>query len=235
MPDFSRRSPQTEWMDTEAVSEADFAACLRDLSAVNTLTLARRPTVNWLRRVARGMPAGATLSVLDVGFGQGDMLRRIHRWGTRRGLRMRLVGVDLNPSSAAAARATTPPGMAIEYETGDLFDIDAARRFDVILSGLFTHHLTDAEVVRFLRWMEASAVRGWFVNDLHRHALAYHGFRALSRLAGWHRFVQHDGPISVARAFRRRDWARLLDVAGLRGVAEVRWYTPFRLCVGRLT
>ena len=90
-------------------------------------------------------------------------------------------------------------------------------------------------MVRFLRWMEASAVRGWFVNDLHRHALAYHGFRALSRLAGWHRFVQHDGPISVARAFRHRDWERLLDEAGLRGVAEVRWYTPFRLCVGRLT
>ena len=105
MPDFSQRSPQTEWMDTEAVSEADFAACLRDLSTVNTLTLARRPTVNWMRRVARGMPAGAMLSVLDVGFGQGDMLRRIHRWGTRRGLRLRLVGVDLNPSSAAAAAA----------------------------------------------------------------------------------------------------------------------------------
>ena len=74
MPDFSRRSPQTEWMDTEAVSEADFAACLRDLSAVNTVTLARRPTVNWLRRAARGLPAGATFSVLDVGFGRGDML-----------------------------------------------------------------------------------------------------------------------------------------------------------------
>lgn len=221
-------------MDTEEVSEADFAACLRDLSTVNTVTLARRPTVNWLRRVARGLPAGAELSVLDVGFGEGDMLRRIQRWATRRGLRPRLVGVDLNPSSAAAARAMTPPGMAIAYETGDLFDIDPGRRFDVILSSLFAHHLSDAEVVRFLRWMEASAARGWFVNDLHRHALAYHGFRALSRLAGWHRFVQHDGPISVARAFRRRDWARLLDEAGLRGAAEVRWYTPFRLCVGRV-
>ena len=234
MPDFSRRSPETEWMDTERVSEADFVACLRDLSAVNTVTLARRPTVNWLRRAARGLSAGAEFSVLDVGFGQGDMLRRVHRWATRRGLRPRLVGVDLNPASATAARAATPPGIGIEYETGDLFSIDPARRFDVILSSLFAHHLTDAEVVRFLRWMEASAARGWFVNDLHRHALAYHGFRALSGIAGWHRFVRHDGPISVARAFRRRDWARLLDEAGLRGAAEVRWYMPFRLCVGRL-
>ena len=46
--------------------------------------------------------------------------------------------------------------------------------------------------------------------------------------------MQHDGPISVARAFRRREWARLLDEAGVAGVAEVRWHVPFRLCVGRL-
>ena len=221
-------------MDTESVSEADFAACLRDLAVVNTLTRARPPTVAWLRRAARGLPPGAELSVLDVGFGEGDMLRRIHRWGVRRGLRLRLHGIDLQPSSAAAARALTPPSWGISYETGDLFDLDPARRFDLVISSLFTHHLDDDQVVAFLRWMERSAVRGWFVNDLERAPIAYHGFRALSAAAGWHRFVRHDGPVSIARAFRREDWARLLGRAGLREVAEVRWRVPFRLCVSRL-
>ena len=44
-------------------------------------------------------------------------------------------------------------------------------------------------------------------------------------------------PPAVALAFMepvRVTSLRLLDEAGLRGVAEVRWYTPFRLCVGRL-
>ena len=71
-------------MDTETISAADFAGCLADLAAVNSVTLARPPTIAFMRRVSRGMEAGAQLSVLDVGFGEGDMLRRIYRWGARR-------------------------------------------------------------------------------------------------------------------------------------------------------
>jgi len=233
MTDFRRRSPQLEWMDTESVSAEDFAQCLADLAVVNTMTLARPPTIAFMRRVARGMAAGTRLSVLDVGFGEGDMLRRIHRWGTRRGLRMELSGVDLNPWSTAAAEAATPAVMGIRYLTSDLFDLPPGET-DVVVSSLFTHHLTDAQVVDFLVWMEARARRGWFVNDLHRHPVAFHGFRLLSGAAGWHRFVQHDGPISVARSFRRRDWDALLRRAGLASKATVRWHMPFRLCVSRI-
>jgi hypothetical protein len=61
------------------------------------------------------------------------------------------------------------PTCSITYETGDVFALDPARRFDVVVSALFTHHLDDAQLVRFLRWMQATARLGWFVNDLHRH------------------------------------------------------------------
>lgn len=219
-------------MDTEATNAADFAHCLRDLATVNVLTLAHRPTLAWLDRVARTLPAGTPLSVLDVGFGEGDLLRAIHRWGERRGLALKLSGVDLNPLSTAAAIAATPPDMAVEYVTGDVFAYRPDPRPDVIVSSLFTHHLPDPAVVEFLRWMDRNAARGWFVNDLHRSAISYHGFRLLSRAAGWHRFVQHDGPVSIARSFRRRDWERLLAVAGVR--AELRWRLPFRYCLGHL-
>ncbi len=238
MTSFRSRSPQLEWMDTEAISAEDFARCLADLAVVNGVTLARPPTIAFMRLVSRGMAAGARLSVLDVGFGEGDMLRRIHRWGTRRGLRMELSGVDLNPWSTAAAQAATPAAMGIRYTTGDLFELPPGetpdQSLDVVISSLFTHHLTDAQVVDFLVWMEARARLGWFINDLHRHPIAYHGFRLLSGAAGWHRFVQHDGPISVARSFRRRDWDALLRQAGLAGKAAVRWHMPFRLCISRI-
>lgn len=226
----TRRSHQPEWMDTEDVTAADFAACLRDLGAVNTVTLARRPTLLWLDRAARGWHG--PLRVLDVASGGGDMLRAIARWGVRRGVALELTGIDLNPHSTAAALAATPPGLRIRYETGDAFDIGADRRFDVIVSSLFTHHLSDAQLVAFLRWMEATAGRGWLVNDLQRSVLAALGFALLAGAARWHRFVRHDGPLSVRRSFARTEWKRLLQAAGVPG--RVRARVPFRLCVERL-
>ncbi len=216
-------------MDTEAVSEADFAACLADLATVNTVTLARLPTLGFVARVARRAP-GRTLRVLDVGCGEGDMLRRLHRWSRRTGHALSLVGIDLNPAGIAAARAATPAGVLIEYRVADAFAPDLGA-FDLVISSLFTHHLPDEKVVEFIRAMERTAALGWFVNDLHRDRLAYHGFQALSALAGWHRFVRHDGPVSVARSFRRADWTALLARAGVS--ATVRWHLPYRFCVTR--
>lgn len=225
------RSLQPEILDTEAVTDAQYAAVLADLAVVNTVTRARPPTLAFLARAARRAP-GRTLRVLDVGFGEGDMLRRIHRWGARRGLPLELAGIDLNPGCAAAARAATPPEMGIDYRTGDVFEVMPGG-YDLIISSLFTHHLDDDQCIVFLRWMEASASLGWFVNDLHRHALAYYGFRTLAAVAGWNPIVQTDGAISVTRAFRRRDWERLLQAAGVTG-AVIAWKLPFRYCLSRL-
>lgn len=219
-------------MDTETVDAADFAACLADLARVNTVTLAWRPTLDFMRRAA-GRAGAAPLRVLDVGCGGGDMLRRIHRWAGATGVDVALTGVDLNPLAIAAARTATPAGVPITWHVADALD-PALGDCDVMLSALFTHHLTKSEITRFLRAMEQRSRIGWFVNDLHRHAVAYHGFRLLACLARWHRFVQHDGPISVARGFRRDDWVELLDDARLADVAEIRWWLPFRYTVARL-
>ncbi|QMW24647.1 methyltransferase domain-containing protein [Sandaracinobacteroides saxicola] len=220
-------------MDTHDVSEADFAACLRDLEAVNALTFAAPPTLGFLSRATAGWEPGRPLRVLDCGSGQGGMLRRIHRWATAKGFVPDLVGVDLNPRSRAAALAATPADMAIEWRTTDIFDVQADDGFDVIISALFAHHLDDADLPRFLRWMEATAARGWFINDLHRHWFAWGGFTLLSQAMRWHRFVRHDGPLSVRRAFVSADWRRLLAEAGIAD-ATLRWHPLFRLCVSRL-
>lgn len=228
---FATRSTAAEWMDSSDVDPADLARCLDDLAVVNGVTLARPPTVSFIRRAARAKMGGSqTLSVLDVGYGQGDMLRRIARWGRRQGIALQLEGVDLSTASAVAAQAATPAWMGITYRTGDVFD-EAPGSVDVVISSLFTHHLGDADVVRFVRWMEQASRIGWFVNDLHRHPVAYYGFTALSRVARWHPMVQHDGPVSVARSFTRADWKRSLAEAGV--AAQVRWHLPFRYCVSR--
>jgi 2-polyprenyl-3-methyl-5-hydroxy-6-metoxy-1,4-benzoquinol methylase len=225
------RSDAAELMDTDCRDAADYAACLRDLAQVNTVTLARRPTLAWLDEATRRLPAAQEVSVFDVAYGHGDMLRTIARWGRRRARALRLAGVDMNPAAAEAARAASP-GLVLHLATGNVLDTVPDSPPDYIVSSLFTHHLTDAEVVAFVQWMERHARRGWFINDLHRHAFPYYGFALLAWVCRWHRFVRHDGPVSIARAFRRREWEVLLARAGVE--ADIKWRFPFRLCVGRL-
>lgn len=234
--DFASRSKLDELMDTEPVGFEEFRACLVDLSRVNRLTLAYRPTFAFLDRIAeRGLPRGRPLEVVDVGSGYGDMLRKIDAWAEQRGVTVALTGVDLNPWSRKAASQATPAGRPIRWITADAFAYEPPRGIDVVVSSLFTHHLPDPLVIRFLRWMEATARLGWFVNDLHRHPVPYHFFRRFARLARYHRFVQHDGPVSIARAFEKSDWQRLLAEAGVDAAsAKVQWWLPFRLCVERV-
>jgi len=233
--DFSRRSSAAEWMDDEAVDYPTLRACLVDLAKVNRWTLAHGPTLAFLSGLnRRGLwPNDRPLRLLDVGSGYGDLIRTVDRWAARRGLAIELTGIDLSPWSERAAAEATPPGRPIAWVTADVFDDE--RPADVIVSSLFTHHLPDATIVRFLRMMEARAQIGWFINDLHRHPLPYGGFAALSKLMGWHPFVQHDGPVSIARAFTAADWVVLIADAGLSGDAvRVAWRFPFRLCVARV-
>jgi 2-polyprenyl-3-methyl-5-hydroxy-6-metoxy-1,4-benzoquinol methylase len=215
-------------MDSAELDPTTYSEVLRDLAQVNRITLAARPTLSFLDRVVAGRPR---LKLLDVGYGHGDMLRRIARWASRRNIAAELVGIDLNPKSAAVAEAVTPPGMTIAYRTGDYQDL-AGEAFDVILSSLVTHHMTDTELLRFLCFMEDEAERGWLVNDLHRHRFPYLGYPLLARLMGWHRIVRQDGQLSIARAFRPADWQHLLANAAI-GEARVVRRFPFRLCVER--
>ncbi len=235
MRSFAQRSPETEMMDAVEVPPDVLAGCLGDLARVNTLTLARPPTLAWLSRATKSLARGAGFTLLDVGYGEGDMLRVIHRWAVKAKLTPHLAGIDLSPSSAPAARAATDPALNIEYLTGDVFEYAPAAPVDFVVSSLVTHHMTDDQVVQFIRWMEATTQRGWFINDLHRHPIAFYGFKIISTLAGWHPFVRHDGPVSVARAFQRADWERLLARAGVqRDQITLNWRFPFRLCVGHI-
>ncbi|MBX3561378.1 MAG: methyltransferase domain-containing protein [Sphingomonas sp.] len=230
MIDLAQRLRTDEQMDDPALDDATYAAVLADLARVNRWTLAGRPTLGFLARAARDMPA---FRLLDVGFGQGDMLRRIARWARRRGIAVDLVGVDLNAASVGVARAATPIGMPIEYRAGD-YEAQPTP-FDFVVSSLVAHHMTDEELTAFIRYMERMGTRGWLINDLHRHRFAYLGFPLLARLLGAHRIVREDGQLSIARAFRPAEWRDILAQAGVPAdAARIVRRFPFRLCVERL-
>lgn len=217
-------------MDDPQLDPLVYDEVLADLARINRWTLAARPTLAFLSRAMRGKKR---FRLLDVGFGNGDMLREISRWARRRGITADLVGVDFNARSLASARAATSPDHQIRFCTGDYKDVPGP--FDLIISSLVAHHMDDEELRSFIRYMEGRAVDGWIINDLHRHPFAHRGYPLLARALRVHPIVRQDGTLSIARSFRTAEWRSILAGAGVPpGAARIARRFPFRLCVERL-
>jgi 2-polyprenyl-3-methyl-5-hydroxy-6-metoxy-1,4-benzoquinol methylase len=224
------RSRQDEQMDAADLDPAIYQKVLHDLARVNRWTFTAHPVLSFMKRAIGHSKA---FRLLDVGFGDGDILRAIARWAERRGIRADLVGVDLNEKSVRAAQLATPAGLAIDYQAGDYLDQQGP--FDFVISSQVTHHMTDGQLLAFLRYMEAEAGRGWLICDLHRHGFAYWGYPILARLMLVHRIVREDGQLSIARSFRPAEWEQQLAEAGIApGDARIVRRFPFRLCVERI-
>ncbi len=213
----------------------DLRACLHDISRVNRLTGAYQPTLRWLNFFYAQLPLQEhPIHIVDVGCGYGDMLRRVHRWAEDRALPVILTGIDLNPDAIRAAREATIPG-TVTFLTGNAFDFSPPGGIDLVLNSLLMHHLESAEIADLLAWMEEVARFGWFINDLHRQPLPYYAFKLMAAFTNWHRFVKHDGPVSILRSFRPEDWETLIRAANIpRHEVHIEEVPPARLCVARL-
>jgi SAM-dependent methyltransferase len=209
--------------------------CYRSIARVNRLTQAYHPTIHWLNHVYWSLPRQTKpVRIVDVGCGYGDMLRQVYEWAEEKHLPVHLTGIDLNPDAIRAAREASVPG-TVTYLAGNAFDFVPREGIDLVISSLLTHHLSDGEIVNFLDWMETHARMGWFINDLHRQPMPYHVFRVASCFTRWHRFVKHDGPVSILRSFRQEDWRALCRAAAIPPDEYIiREYRPARLCVARL-
>jgi SAM-dependent methyltransferase len=244
-PDFSQRAELEEQMDGPCSYE-ELRDCLRHLAWVNRLTRAHRPVMQWVERVADSIrsqnPTSQNrdvghppLRIVDVGCGYGDMLRRIERWAGRRGVAVELVGVDVNANGVRAAREATPAASRIQWLIGDVYTCEAAAGADLVTASGMTHHLTEAEIVRLLEWMERTTRVGWFIVDLHRKPVPYRVFDVMMRGPWWHRFIRPDGLRSLRRSFLAEDWRRMCAAAGLdAGTVAIREHRPARLWVGRM-
>jgi 2-polyprenyl-3-methyl-5-hydroxy-6-metoxy-1,4-benzoquinol methylase len=239
-----------ELMDADDLDADTYAAVVHDLAKVNTLTMARRPTMRFVRairdrlvkqRMAALMKDDNSLryrlgpvkmKILDVGFGDGDMLRTIARWAEKNAVDATLVGIDLNPRSALAADDATAASLNIDYRTGDYATL-AGEGWDAIISSLVAHHMTRGQLVAFIRFMDTEAKAGWFINDLHRHGFAFLGFPLLAKIMRWHPIVRHDGQLSIARSYRPQEWPAILAAAGVTDAVVARKF-PFRLCVSKI-
>ena len=216
-----------EWMDAPDLDAATVEWTLRDLRRVNRWLGGAALTLGALETMTRRLPRGSELSVLDVATGAADIPAAIASWARRRGLRARVVASDFN--ARLLARAERAPGVALAVADARALPFPA-RSFDVVTCSLALHHLLPDEAPSMLREMARVARRAVVVNDLMRTWLGLAGAWAVSRLFTRNAVTRHDAPLSVRRAYTRREVEGFAERAGLR-VVRFRSFLGYRMAM----
>lgn len=223
-PDLSKRSYEKELLDGEGLSFAAIERNMLELDFINTWLGGHAISIRGLALFSGGR---ASIHICEIGCGGGDNLRVLDRWCRKRGIGVRVTGIDSNAHCIEVARQRWKGGNASWIHSDYRAVSFGAERPDILFSSLFCHHFTDEELVPQIQWMEAQARLGWFINDLHRHVVAYHAIRLLTGWFSSSPLVKNDAPLSVLRGFRRAEWEALLKTAGA-GASAIKWKWAFR-------
>ncbi len=221
------RSHAKECIDDPQVDTGTLRQTYQQIKSINVYTLGYWPTMRAVAYFLKRYGSNRKIKILDIGCGDGEILRRIHDDGCTRSFSLELTGIDLNPDIISSAVTISPPD--INFIHGDIFSDHGNADYDLIINSLTMHHLTNQEIVKLTQWMSDHARIGWFVSDLHRHMIAYYFIKCFNSLCRFNQLICHDAPLSVARSFRRQEWVDLLTQAGFNlDHIKISWYPNFR-------
>jgi 2-polyprenyl-3-methyl-5-hydroxy-6-metoxy-1,4-benzoquinol methylase len=224
----SKRSLEPEILDLgpDHYTSEEYDRCLKLLSRVNHLLGGYRATRNAFRD-AEIQPR----SILEVGCGGGYQCQQMHQWFPHANIR----GIDISLQAINHAHNHLPQSMshAIDFHHQPAKKLDFPENScDVVTTTLVCHHMADEELIAFLQESYRVAASAVIINDLHRHWAAYASFALIAPLVFPHRLIQHDGLLSIKRAFRKKDWLRLLEKAGFKNHQyTLKWHWAFRWTV----
>ncbi len=166
----------------------------------------------------------ASLTLLDVGTGAGDIPELARRAADRGNVELRTMGLEVTPALAVASLPRS--GEAI---VGDARALPFANRsIDIVTCSQVLHHFEAAEGARLIAEMHRVARLRVIVADIRRAWAAAAGLWLGSWALGFHPVSRHDGVVSVLRGFRAAELgAAVLDATGCR--ANVRNRPGFRV------
>jgi 2-polyprenyl-3-methyl-5-hydroxy-6-metoxy-1,4-benzoquinol methylase len=217
------RSTQAEVMDDFHLPSARIDPVLAGLAKMNRWFGAHQTIIKALKK----FPVRPDDSLSDWGCGGGDTLVQLRKWSDKDQLKLKLTGVDAAPAAIRFARQNSV-GCDIDYiETDVLSDGLKPGQFDIVFSGLFSHHFPDEEWVKLIRKMYSCSRRGVILTDLHRHWLLYYAVMGITHLFTKNKMVRVDGPLSVKRSFKRQEIVTLMSAAQIDNY-NLTWVWPFR-------
>ena len=220
------RTDKEELMDDFSIGGDLLRDTLDKLENINRWLGGNLMTVRALKKVLKNHPKEQELTIADIGCGHGDILRDVAKFGRKNGYKMKLIGMDANPTAIAYANELSSEFSELSFKTEDIFsEAFKHRKFDVVLATLFLHHFKEEQLTSFLGNTLKQTKIGIVVNDLHRHKLAYYLFMLLSVFIKNNMIIE-DGLTSVLRGFKRNELAHISKK--LKVKPQISWKWAFR-------
>lgn len=226
MIDTRSRSKEREIMDDFSLEGAHLRENLDILATINKWLGGNHITLSGVRKLIANESKKHKIKIVDLGCGNGDMLRRISKLGDKLGYDFELVGVDANKDTINYATELSRGYENISYLQVNIFSEEfKSNEYDIALLTLFLHHLSDEEIIDKLQMIKEKASMGVIVNDLQRSKIAYFLFSLISLFFN-NKIVRNDGLVSILRAFKKNElesFAKQLKIK-----SDIGWRWAFR-------
>lgn len=205
--DTSRRSDAPELMDDFLLEGDVLRTALDKIASINRLLGGNKVTLQGVKWLLKSKPVyRSEITILDVGCGNGDMLRTLANYAKKRKIKLKLIGIDANYFTIKHAERLSTKYPNISYVCADIFEeIKQERLYDVILCTLTLHHFKDDEIITLMNGLKEQSALGIVVNDLHRNALAYYLFVTICFVFRLNHMSQNDGLVSILRGFKKQE------------------------------
>jgi ubiquinone/menaquinone biosynthesis C-methylase UbiE len=224
MINLRQRSYQKELMDGDNIPFAAMAQTLKELNIINTRLGGHAITLKGVKQFIKDKEP---VTICEIGCGGGDNLFAVNKYCTKKNIPVHFIGIDMNAECIAFAKQQYPQ-LPCQWICSDYAFVKFGdKKPDIIFSSLFCHHFTNEQLTPMLQWLQQNSKKGFFINDLQRHWLAWYLIKYITRFFSKSYLVRNDACLSVARSFRKKDWKKLFQQAGI-GHYRISWKWAFR-------
>jgi len=220
------RTTKDEIMDDFSLQGEELRDALDKIAKINQLLGGNRLTLQGVKQLIHSTTKEIT--IVDVGCGNGDMLRALAHFGLKNNYKFHLIGIDANAFTINHAIALSKEYSNISYQCIDIFEKKfKALNYDLILCTLTLHHFKTAQINYLLQLFSNQATIGMVINDLHRSSIAYRLFQLLCLTFGLNRMSKEDGLISILRGFKKEELIAFSKTNNLKNYT-IQWKWAFR-------
>ena len=143
---------------------------------------------------------------MDIGCGDGEMLRKCAEFGRENNFHFELIGIDFNENILEFAKSQSLKYSNIKFEKVDVFlEEESIPNCDIALCTLVLHHFNNEKIEQLLKTLMLKSSIGLVVNDLQRNKMAFNLFVLFSTLFLKTKTAKHDGLVSIARGFKKEE------------------------------